>query len=120
MKYKNADEEKKALSKFLKNSKANDDFNNKAESENLYYKRGSWRYSYLSEEEKLRFLCGSKDLPAELVLSKKVNDEKVPETKMTYLNWVEEGRVLSVRDQGICGSCWVRFKLTLQRFIKDL
>ena len=105
---------------FLRNLKENDDFNKKAESEDLYYKRGSWRNSDLSEDEKIKYLCGSKDLPAELVLAKKVNNNKVPETKMTYLNWVEDGRVLSVRNQGICGSCWVSFKSTFQRFIEDL
>lgn len=89
--------------------KANDEFNKKAESEDLDYKRGSWRNSDLSEDEKLKYLCGSKDLPTELVSANKVCNDTIPMTKKTYLNWLEDGRVLPVRNQGLCGSCWVRF-----------
>lgn len=102
--YKSSGEENKAMRNLLNNRKEIEKHNLRFKVGLETYSRGLWELSDLSFEEKSKVLTGSTFNYTQLSLQgapKKL--KKAP----PQVNWVSEGRVHPVQNQGRCGSCYV-------------
>lgn len=102
--YKTQAEEDHALESFTGNSKDIEAHNNDFKSGKVTYTRALWMRSDLSYEEKLHALMG--EIPTNDTERLKRQLKNQFPTGPAEVNWVKAGRVNSIRDQGVCGSCW--------------
>lgn len=100
--YDTPESEQQAMDKLLKNDDEIEDHNQRFRSGKETFKRGLWKRSDLSFEEKQRLLTGSKQIPAasQLLQAAPAQSLKNPPS---FLNLTAAGLVHAVDDQQTCG-----------------
>lgn len=103
--YKTTDEENQAALKVIENIKEIEAHNELFKAGKSSFTRAAWMSSDLTFEEKKKLLMGG--------VSSNFSDKAKRQTKNQFpkgpaeVNWVTAGRVNGVRDQFLCGSCWL-------------
>lgn len=101
--YTSTGDEQKAMKNLLKNKREIEFHNIRFKAGMESYSRGLWELSDLTFEEKTEMLAGSKLNLSQLTLQ---GPMKRLEAAPAAVNWVTQGRVNSVQNQGRCGSCF--------------
>merc|ERR1719418_397810 len=108
-KYNRIDEEVKRFNIFKSNVEQIEFHNSQRSS----YSRAINAFTDLSEEEFKANHLGLKTFPSSSSLPRSVRARNASRDLPNSVNWVTEGAVTAVKDQGQCGSCWA-FSLTSQ------
>jgi C1A family cysteine protease len=104
--YQTTEDEEKAKDAMLSNDEQIEEHNKRFKEGKESFKRGLWKRSDLSFNEKKKILANAKDFPSNSSNLLQARPRKMKSAAPSALNWTEKGLVHAVEDQRTCGGCY--------------